>query len=85
MLPSLQFQKKNFGGGGLSALLVSDLPQAALSWLLENAARWKARAAALQDQTATTSNSGSISCLSIPSIAINVPVSELGQLPQAPW
>ena len=36
------------------------------------------------NQTATTSSSGSTSCFSIPSIAINVPVSELGQLPQAP-
>jgi hypothetical protein len=34
--------------------------------------------------TAITSRSGSTSCFSIPSIAINVPVNELGQLPQAP-
>jgi hypothetical protein len=37
------------------------------------------------NQTAITSISGSTSCLSIPSIAIKVPVSELGQLPHAPW
>ena len=34
--------------------------------------------------TAITSRSGSTSCFNIPSIAINVPVKELGQLPQAP-
>lgn len=36
------------------------------------------------DQAVTTSISGSTSCLIIPSMAIKVPVSELGQLPHAP-
>ena len=36
------------------------------------------------NQTAITSSSGSTSCFNMLSIAINVPVRELGQLPHAP-
>ena len=35
-------------------------------------------------QTAITSSSGSTSCFNMLSIAISVPVRELGQLPHAP-